>query len=121
MRAYAIGKDTIALEFDSTAQRDSFVRSISGMQGIISLSYKENTRRLRLQYEPSSAIGMLIDMLKGKPVYIQKEDVHFYVAPLIKHPGVKLLFSMLMLGGTVGLISFGVCSLFLIPYLKTKF
>jgi len=49
------------------------------------------------------------------------EDLHFYLSPFIKHPAFKLAFSVFTFGFAVGLLSFSICTMFIIPTLKTTF
>ncbi len=109
------------LYFSTRKDRDLFVYFISGVEGVLEVEYKENTKTLLIKFQEGSFAHRLIESLKPTEVYINKEDLHFYIQPLLKHPAVKLGFSLLMLGLPVGLLSFSFCSMFLIPYLKTKF
>ncbi len=120
LKAYPLTANRLVLEFESVVERDAFVKSLSGTKGIRAIEYSENTRRVRVELEEGSPLYKILRSAMGQRRSITREDIHFYLSPFIKHPAVKALFSMLMLGGSVGLISFGVCSLFLIPYLKAK-
>lgn len=110
------------LYFSSVPERDLFLRGIERMEGVEEVHYKENTRTLLVKFREGSFFHYLLENIKGnaKAQSLEKEDLHFYLSAFIKHPAVKLGFSMLMLGWGVGLISFAVCSMFLVPYLKSK-
>ncbi|MEZ0361988.1 MAG: hypothetical protein ABWK04_08890 [Hydrogenobacter sp.] len=109
------------LYFSTREGRNLFARFTAELEGVLGVEYKENTTTLLIKFQEGSFAQRLIESLKPKEVHINKEDLHFYIQPLLKHPAVKLGFSLFMLGLPAGLISFGFCSMFLIPYLKTKF
>ncbi|RMH02553.1 MAG: hypothetical protein D6699_05785 [Aquificota bacterium] len=119
---FPAGENRVRFYFDSKADRDMFIKGLEKLSGVVKVEGKENTRSLLVVYQKGSFAEQIINSLMGRKEVkgIGKEDLHFYLSPFIKHPAVKLLFSMAMLGGVVGLITFGVCSLFLVPYLKTK-
>lgn len=110
------------LYFSSVEERNLFLRGISGMEGIEGVEYKENTRTLLIKFRRGSFAYYLLENLSRRKT-LQKlagEDYNFYLQPFLKHPAVKLGFSVLLLGWKVGLVSFAVCSIFLVPYLKQK-
>jgi hypothetical protein len=47
--------------------------------------------------------------------------LHFYLSLFIKHPTLKLAFSVFTFGFAVGFLSFSVRSMFIVPTLKTTF
>jgi len=109
------------LYFSSVEERDLFLRGMGGMEGVMGVEYKENTRTLLVRFKEGSFFHYLIENIKYKPVQrLEKDDIHFYLQHLLKHPGVKLAVSLAFLGWSAGIISFAFCSMFLIPYLKTK-
>lgn len=118
----SLRKGEARLYFSSVAERDLFLRGMNGMEGVEGVEYKENTRTLLVRFREGSFFHYLLENLKGKkvPQRLEREDLHFYIQPFLKHPAVKLGFSMALLGWNVGLISFAVCSMFLVPYLKNK-
>lgn len=118
----SLRKSEARLYFSSVPERDLFLRGIERMEGVEEVHYKENTRTLLVKFREGSFFHYLLENIKGnaKAQSLEKEDLHFYLSAFIKHPAVKLGFSMLMLGWGVGLISFAVCSMFLVPYLKSK-
>ncbi|MFN3869959.1 MAG: hypothetical protein ACK4MW_00525 [Aquificaceae bacterium] len=95
---------------------------MNGMDGVLGVEYKESTKTLLIRFKEGSFVHYLLENLKNKkaPERIGKEDLHFYLQSFFKNPAVKLALSVSLLGWKAGLISFGVCSMFLVPYLKTK-
>ncbi len=118
----SLRKGEARLYFSSTAERELFLRGMNGVEGVEGVEYKENTRTLFIKFKEGSFFHYLLENLKGskEPQKLDREDWHFYLQPFLKHPAVKLAFSMALLGWNVGLISFAVCSMFLVPYLKNK-
>ncbi|MDW8294206.1 MAG: hypothetical protein RMK21_02495 [Aquificaceae bacterium] len=110
------------LYFSSVEERNLFLRGMSGMEGVEGVEYKENTRTLLIKFREGSFAHYLLENIASKrgPQKLEREDINFYLQPFLKHPAVKLGFSMLLLGWGAGLISFAVCSIFLTPYLKNK-
>lgn len=108
------------LYFSTVQERGLFLRGMGGMEGVLGVEYKENTRTLLIRFKENSFIHYLLQNLRKPPKSLEGEDINFYLQPFLKHPAVKLGFSMALLGWKVGLISFAVCGMFLIPYLKTK-
>ncbi len=118
----SLREDSARLYFSSVEERDLFLRGMGRMEGVLGVEYKENTRTLLIRFKEGSFIHYLLENLKNKkpPKRMGKEDLHFYLQPFLKNPAVKLAFSVALLGWGAGLISFGVCSMLLLPYLKTK-
>jgi len=109
------------LYFSSVEERDLFLRGMGGMEGVMGVEYKENTKTLLVRFKEGSFFHYLVENIKHKPVQrLEKEDIHCYLQHLLKHPGVKLVVSLAFLGWGAGLISFALCSMLLVPYLKTK-
>ncbi|MCS7084278.1 MAG: hypothetical protein NZL90_04775 [Aquificaceae bacterium] len=67
----------------------------------------------------SAVINEMLDVSKFHG--LDRSDIHFYLGFFIKHPFLKALFSIGMLGFWVGLINFGVCSMIVMPYIKSRF
>ena len=118
----SLRRNEARLYFSSVEERNLFLRGMGGMEGVEGVEYKENTRTLLIRFREGSFVSYLLENLKKErtPKKLEREDIHFYIQPFLKHPAVKLGFSMALLGWKVGLISFAVCSMFLIPYLKSK-
>ncbi|RMH80047.1 MAG: hypothetical protein D6674_06410 [Acidobacteria bacterium] len=116
------GDDWVRLYFSRREERDLFLSGMGGMEGVEGVEYKENTRTLLIRYRKGSFAEYVLNHFKTSKSQemVDRQDLHFYISPFIKHPVVKLLFSMAMLGGVAGLIAYGVCSMFLVPYLKNK-
>lgn len=116
------GDDWIRLYFSRREERDLFLSGMGGMEGVEGVEYKESTRTLLIRYKKGSFAEYVFSHIRPSKTQeaLDRQDLHFYISPLIKHPAVKLAFSMLMLGGVAGLIAYGVCSMFLVPYLKSK-
>ncbi|MCS7171421.1 MAG: hypothetical protein N3D14_01305 [Aquificaceae bacterium] len=115
-------KGEARLYFSSVEERNLFLRGMGGMEGVLGVDYKDNTRTLLIKFREGSFVHYLLENINSQKSLqkLDKEDLHFYLQPFLKHPAVKLSFSMLLLGWNVGLISFAVCSMFLLPYLKNK-
>lgn len=118
----SLRKGEVRLYFSSIEERNLFLRGINGVEGIEEVEYKENTRTLLIRFKEGGFAHYLLEHIIPKRARqeLSKEDMNFYLQSFLKHPAVKLGFSMLLLGWKVGLISFAVCSMLLIPYLKNK-
>ncbi|MFN4318921.1 MAG: hypothetical protein ACK4FY_00370 [Aquificaceae bacterium] len=110
------------LYFSSVEERDLFLRGMGGvMEGVVGVEYKENTKTLLIRFKEGSFLHYLIENIKYKPVQkLEKEDINFYLQHILKNPGLKLALNIALLGWGAGLVSFAFCSMFLLPYLKTK-
>ncbi|MDW8434074.1 MAG: hypothetical protein RMK35_04630 [Aquificaceae bacterium] len=115
-------KGEARLYFSSLEERNLFLRNMHGMEGVEGVEYKDNTRTLLIKFREGSFIHYILENLAGqrKSQALDREDLNFYIQPFLKHPAVKLGVSMLLLGWKVGLVSFTFCSIFFIPYLKTR-
>ncbi|MFN4131918.1 MAG: hypothetical protein ACK4GE_02440 [Caldimicrobium sp.] len=112
----------IRLIFSNSFERDLFYRGLAKVEGIKEIAFKENTRSLKIRYMPNSFAGMILEHISPKKrESVSIEDLYFYLNHLVKHPGSKLLFSILVFGKKVGPIKFALCNLLIIPYLKSKF
>lgn len=118
----SVSEGRARLYFSTREEKELFMRGIREMEGVKELEGKENTRTLLVVYSKGSFAEYFISQIKirREAERLSREDIHFYLSHLIKHPALKLLFSMAMLGSVAGLITFGVCSMFLVPYVKTK-
>ncbi len=118
----SLRKGEARLYFSSIAEKEFFLHGMKGMEGVVGVEHKENIRTVLVRFREGSFAHYLIENLKAKreSQKLEKEDLHFYLQPFLKHPAVKLGFSMALLGWNVGLISFAICSMFLMPYLKNK-
>ena len=108
----------MTLYFDHPEEKILFKRRIEGLRGI--KIEREGYRSLRLVVEEPRLLEELKRSSKGKE-RLTLEDIHFYVSPLLKHPAIKLAFSIMTFGFAVGITSFALCSMFVIPSLKTTF
>ncbi len=115
-------KGEARIYFSTIEERNLFLKGMKGVEGVLEVDYKENTRTMLIKFKEGSFMHYLLENLASKRrSKLEGEDLHFYIQPFLKHPAVKLGFSTILLGWKVGLISFAVCSMFLVPYLKTKF
>ncbi len=114
-------KGEARIYFSTIEERNLFLQGIKGMDGVLELKCKENTRTLLVKFKEGSFMHYLLENLGSKKrSKLEREDLHSYIQPLLKHPAAKLGFSIIILGWKVGLISFAVCGMLLTPYLKTK-
>lgn len=111
----------IRIRFDSIAEKNHIKSLISKLDGINQV--KESPVSILISYSLNSEADFVFSNLKTKrePVKIENEDIYHYTAPLIKNPVTKAIYSVMLLGFKRGLITFGICSLFLARYLKSKF
>jgi hypothetical protein len=108
----------MSLHFDSVEGKVLFKSRVEGLKGI--KIEKEGYKTLKLKVEDQALLESLRENLK-KRESLNMEDLHFYLSPFIKHPALKLAFSVFTFGFAVGLLSFSVCSIFIVPTLKTTF
>ncbi len=114
-------EEEVRLLFSTKEGRDLFSNAIRKINGVISVDYKQSTKAVTVKYRKDTPASLILEHIEPKRLdRLDRTDVHFYIFPFLKHPAVKLAFSMLMLGSISGIVVFGVCSLFLVPYLKTK-
>lgn len=111
----------IRLKFDSVLEFRHFKSLVSKIDGISSV--KETQNSILITYLLGTEAEILFKNLKPnqEKIRLDKDDLYHYTAPFIKHPATKALYSMMLLGFKRGLITFGICSIFLTRYLKSKF
>ncbi|WP_448588470.1 hypothetical protein [Thermocrinis sp.] len=115
-------ENKVSLYFDTLEEKIMFSNILKGLEGVESIEEKVNTRTLRITFKAGSPAEYLLNHLSPKKEKaLRMEDVHFYINPFLKHPATKLAFSVLTFGLSVGLLSFAICSMFIIPTLKTTF
>ncbi len=110
--------NTLSLHFDSVEVKALFKSRVEGLRGIT--IEKEGYKTLKLKVEDQALLESLRENLERRES-LTIEDLHFYLSPFIKHPALKLAFSVFTFGFGVGLLSFSVCSIFIVPTLKTTF
>ena len=110
--------NTLSLHFDSVEGKVLFKSRVEGSRGI--RIEKEGYKTLKLKVEDQALLESLRENLKRRES-LTIEDLHFYLSPFIKHPAFKLAFSVFTFGFAVGLLSFSICTMFIIPTLKTTF
>jgi len=110
--------NTLSLHFDSVEVKALFKSRVEGLKGI--KIEKEGYKTLKLKVENQALLESLRENLERRES-LTIEDLHFYLSPFIKHPALKLAFSIFTFGFAVGLLSFSICSIFIIPTLKTTF
>lgn len=110
--------NTLSLHFDSIEGKVLFKSRVEGLKGIT--IEKEGCKTLKLKVEDQVLLESLRENLE-KRESLTIEDLHFYLSPFIKHPVLKLAFSVFTFGFAVGLLSFSVCTMFIVPTLKTTF
>jgi hypothetical protein len=108
----------LSLHFDSVEVKVLFKSRVEGLKGI--KIEKEGYKTLKLKVEDQALLEILRENLERRES-LTIEDLHFYLSPFIKHPALKLAFSVFTLGFAVGLLSFSICSIFIVPTLKTTF
>jgi hypothetical protein len=110
--------NTLSLHFDSVEVKVLFKSRVEGLKGI--RIEKEGYKTLKLKVEDRALLESLRENLERRES-LTIEDLHFYLSPFIKHPALKLAFSIFTFGFAVGLLSFSICSIFIVPTLKTTF
>jgi len=110
--------NTLSLYFDSVEVKVLFKSRVEGLKGI--KIEKEGYKTLKLKVEDQTPLESLRENLERRES-LTIEDLHFYLSPFIKHPALKLAFSIFTFGFAVGLLSFSICSIFIVPTLKTTF
>jgi len=110
--------NTLSLHFDSAEGKILFKSRVEGLKGI--KIEKEGYKTLKLKVEDQALLESLRENLERRES-LTIEDLHFYLSPFIKHPALKLAFSVFTFGFAVGLLSFSICSIFIVPTLKTTF
>ena len=108
----------LSLYFGSVEEKVLFKSRVEGLKCIT--IEKEGYKTLKLKVEDQTLLESLRKNLERRESLTIK-DLHFYLSPFIKHPALKLAFSVFTFGFAVGLLSFSVCSIFIVPTLKTTF
>ena len=108
----------LSIYFDSVEEKVLFKSRVEGLKCI--KIEKEGYKTLKLKVEDQTLLESLRKNLERRES-LTIEDLHFYLSPFIKHPALKLAFSIFTFGFAVGLLSFSVCSIFIVPTLKTTF
>ncbi|WP_333784920.1 hypothetical protein [Thermocrinis sp.] len=115
-------QNKVSLYFDSLEEKILFSKILKGLEGVEAVEEKERTKTLRVVFRKGSPADYLLSHLSPKrESSLTKEDLFFYINPFLKHPATKLAFSVFTFGFSVGLLSFALCSMFIIPTLKTTF
>jgi len=115
-------ENKVSLYFDSLEEKVLFSKILRGLDGVETVEEKELTRTLRVVFREGSPADYLLSHLSPKrESSLNKEDLYFYINSFLKHPATKLAFSIFTFGFSVGLLSFALCSVFIMPTLKTTF
>lgn len=114
--SYRLSGGKWRIHFYSPIEKEHFEEKIKSEKFIEVLESGHSSLLIKVN---SVAINEVLDASKFQG--IDKSDIHFYLGFFIKHPFLKALFSIGMLGFWVGLINFGVCSMIVMPYIKSRF
>ncbi|MEZ0323863.1 MAG: hypothetical protein ABWJ98_06125 [Hydrogenothermaceae bacterium] len=111
----------IRLRFDNLYEKERVRSMLSKLDGIINI--KESNLSFLITYKSNSEVALILDNLQTKKdnIPLDKGDLFFYTAPFIKSPVTKFIYTIGLLGFKKGVITFGVCTMLLGRYLKSKF
>lgn len=111
----------IRIKFDNLQEKSYIDSLISKLDGI--KEFKSTSTSILINYDINTEADFVLRNLKSKEehIKIEMDDVYYYTVPFIKNPAMKAMYSIMLLGFKRGLITFGICSLFLAKYLKSKF
>jgi hypothetical protein len=115
----------VRFKFENQLEKRNFVKNIDGLKGIEDI--KETANSLTIKFEADSQFdyflkNFIIPSLKNMKIdySLDKEDIFFYINPLIKNNITKAFWNMLMLGPKRGFITFTICSLGVSSFIKNK-
>ncbi|MCX7738624.1 MAG: hypothetical protein N2Z80_04325 [Hydrogenothermaceae bacterium] len=116
-------KGRIRLRLELSSERRDVKILLDKLDGVEEV--RESALSILVKYRPGSeaeAFFRLLDReVPKEKVKLKLDDIYHYTVPLIKSSVTKALYSVFLLGFKRGLITFGICSLLLARYLKTKF
>jgi hypothetical protein len=89
--------NTVSLYFDSVESKVLFKSRVAGLKGI--KIEKEGYKTLRLKVEDQALLESLLESLEKRrslnSLSINIEDLYSYISPFIKHPALKLAFTVI--------------------------
>lgn len=111
----------IRIKFDNLKEKSYMDSLISKLDGV--KEFKSTSTSILINYDLNTEADFVLRNLKSKEEYvkIEMDDLYYYTVPFIKNTATKAIYSIMLLGFKRGLITFGICSLFLAKYLKSKF
>lgn len=125
MKVLSLTSNRVRLEFENILEKSLFLENVSGLNGILSI--KETNKTITINFQPKTQFDYFLknfivpSSTKKELEKIDKDDIHFYIAPLIKNNFVKALWSISLLGFKRGFLIFTICTLGVGTYLKNKF
>ena len=115
----------VRFRFENQLEKRNFVKNVDGLKGIEDI--KEIANSLTIKFEEDSQFdyflkNFIIPSLKSMKIdySLDKDDIFFYINPLLKNNITKAFWNMLMLGPKRGFIIFTICSLGVSPFVKNK-
>jgi adenine-specific DNA methylase len=116
----------VRIEFDNILEKKQFLENIRSLNGIVEI--KESSKSITVNYNQNTQFdyflkNFILPSIENKRTVekIDKDDIHYYIAPLLKSNVVKALWSVSLLGFKRGFLTFTICSLGVSAYLKNKF
>lgn len=126
MRILSFTADRVRLEFNNLIEKKRFLENIYSLSGILEI--KELNKSITIMFEPNTQFDYFLkNFIIPSTVNtrttekIDKDDIHYYIAPLIKNNVIKALWSISLLGFKRGFLMFTICTLGVSTYLKNKF
>ncbi|MDM7273606.1 hypothetical protein [Sulfurihydrogenibium azorense] len=126
MKVLSLTSNRVRLEFENILEKRQFNDNVKNLQGILNI--KETTNTLTINYEQKSQFDYFLrnfivpsTQLKKEVITLDKDDLHYYIAPLIKSNVLKALWSVSLLGFKRGFLMFTICTLGVGAYLKNEF
>jgi hypothetical protein len=123
VESYTPGR--VRFKFENQLEKRNFVKNIDGLKGIEDI--KETANSLTIKFEADSQFdyflkNFIMPSIRSMKIdyNLDKEDIFFYINPLIKNNITKAFWNMLMLGPKRGFITFTICSLGVSPFIKNK-
>ncbi|MEN3034118.1 MAG: hypothetical protein ABDH18_03930 [Aquificaceae bacterium] len=114
--SYNLGGGRWRLSFYNSIEREHFERTLKNSNLFDVLESGNTSLLVKVR---STEIEQILNASRNQ--LVDRADIHFYLSFFIKHPFVKAVFSISMLGFWAGLISFGVCSMIFMPYIRSRF
>ncbi|MBX0312636.1 MAG: hypothetical protein JHC31_12850 [Sulfurihydrogenibium sp.] len=123
VESYTPGR--VRFRFENQLEKRNFVKNIDSLKGIEDI--KETANSLTIKFEADSQFdyflkNFIMPSIRSMKIdyNLDKEDIFFYINPLIKNNITKAFWNMLILGPKRGFITFTICSLGVGPFIKNK-
>lgn len=126
MEVLSSTSNRVRLKFENILEKKQFNDNIKNLSGILEI--KETNSTITVNFEPRSQFDYFLrnfiipsTQLNKQLPQLDKDDLHYYISPLIKSNVVKALWSISLLGFKRGFLMFTICTLGVGTYLKNKF